>query len=113
MCKKLVWYFKFFRYCWQISKLKDGLDFFIELPADDGKRYHLNLREFKRKIPKAVKSGSLSKPLLVRSEMYHALNDQQNEKFHEEISSLIMMLILWGMERSSEEHIPLPEAQEE
>ena len=59
------------------------------------------MREFKRKIPQATKAGTLTKPLLLRSEMYHVLNDQKDENFSEEISVVIMMLILWGMERSS------------
>lgn len=100
MLQKVIWYIKFFRYCWDISKQKEDLQFFLTLPEDDGKRYQLNLRELKRKIPKATKRGTLTKPLLLRNELYHTLQDQPDESFKEEITVIIMMMILWGMQRA-------------
>ena len=100
MFKTLVWYVRYFRYCWLIGKQRDVLDFFEPLRDDDGKRYNLNIRQMGKQLRKRKVAGELSKGFLVQNEMYNVLNDQQDEAFAEEISVLIMMLMIWGMQRT-------------
>lgn len=53
-----------------------------------------------KQLRKRKVAGELSKGFLVQNEMYNVLNDQQDEAFAEEISVLIMMLMIWGMQRT-------------
>ena len=102
MFKRLLWYFRYFRYCWKISKHAEVLEFFEALPEDDGRRYNLQLKQFRTKIPKAIKSGTLTKPMILRREFFQALNAQPEEGFADELSIPTLMMILWGMQRSQD-----------
>ena len=96
-----------------ISKQRDVLDFFENLREGDGKRYNLNIRQLSKQLRKRKAAGDLSKGFLIQNEMYNVLNDQQDENFAEEISVLIMMLMLWGMQRTWPEEKPSDKQEEE
>ena len=100
MFKKLVWYIRFFRYCWSLSKLREDLEFFEGLPDGHGKKFNAQIRQVGLKVKKATARKDIHKRLLLENEMYNALNDLEDENFAEEISVLSMMLILWGMQRT-------------
>ena len=78
------------------------LQVFDSLEEDDGRRYHLELRTLKRKVAKAQKNKSLTKPMLLRNEFFNMLNSQQEEFFIENLEILIAMLSAWFINRKIE-----------
>ena len=81
--------------------MKDDMDFFLSLEEGTGGKYNVNVRQLAIKVKRTTNRGALRKTLLMESEMYNVLNTVDDKNFAHEITTLIMMMILWGMQRKS------------
>ena len=77
------------------------MDFFLSLEEGSGGKYNVNVRQLSIKVKRTTRQGALRKTLLVENEMYNVLNTVDDKQFAHEITTLIMMMILWGMQRKS------------